>query len=323
MSSPIFIFSLPRSGSTLLQRILSGSQDISTAPEPWILLPFFSYENNISCYANYSHNTYVTAMNELFSRCDERKDFYYSSVRSGVSEFYDKLSDGKRYFLDKTPRYYLIAPSIVKAFPDAKYIFLWRNPAAIMSSISRTWLDSKWKMSTFEVDLYDGVESLVKTFQLDNKNFHSLRYEDLVKDPNTEITNLERFLDLENGDLSTDIVQTKLFSKSALGDPTGLLEYSNKISQDSLDRWKDEFKNNYRKKSGMNYLDWIGDERLNIMGYDKSSLVSDIKNAPLKGGYINDYVDFFVDEVKCLLQSKVLKKSVSDRLNGVKGKRLD
>ena len=36
---PIFIVSFPRSGSTLLQRILSTSSDIATAPEPWVALP--------------------------------------------------------------------------------------------------------------------------------------------------------------------------------------------------------------------------------------------------------------------------------------------
>ena len=38
-TNPIFLFSLPRSGSTLLQRLLGGHPDIMTVSEPWLLLP--------------------------------------------------------------------------------------------------------------------------------------------------------------------------------------------------------------------------------------------------------------------------------------------
>jgi len=38
--TPIFIFSLPRSGSTLMERILATHPAVGTASEPWILLPF-------------------------------------------------------------------------------------------------------------------------------------------------------------------------------------------------------------------------------------------------------------------------------------------
>ena len=39
---PIFIFSAPRSGSTLLQRVLAAHTQVATASEPWILLPLLS-----------------------------------------------------------------------------------------------------------------------------------------------------------------------------------------------------------------------------------------------------------------------------------------
>jgi hypothetical protein len=36
----IFLLSLPRSGSTLAQRILAAHEGIATTSEPWILLPY-------------------------------------------------------------------------------------------------------------------------------------------------------------------------------------------------------------------------------------------------------------------------------------------
>jgi len=37
-SNLIFILSLPRSGSTLLQRILGGHSQVHTVAEPWLML---------------------------------------------------------------------------------------------------------------------------------------------------------------------------------------------------------------------------------------------------------------------------------------------
>ena len=41
MSEPLFLFSLPRAGSTLTQRLLAAHPAICSAAEPWILLPLF------------------------------------------------------------------------------------------------------------------------------------------------------------------------------------------------------------------------------------------------------------------------------------------
>lgn len=39
-STPLFLLSLPRSGSTLAQRFLAAHDAIARASEPWILLPY-------------------------------------------------------------------------------------------------------------------------------------------------------------------------------------------------------------------------------------------------------------------------------------------
>ena len=37
---PIFIFSITRSGSTLLQRVIAAHEGVATVSEPWVLLPY-------------------------------------------------------------------------------------------------------------------------------------------------------------------------------------------------------------------------------------------------------------------------------------------
>ena len=38
---PIFLLSLPRSGSTLLHRMLASHPQVATLPEPWVPMPLF------------------------------------------------------------------------------------------------------------------------------------------------------------------------------------------------------------------------------------------------------------------------------------------
>ena len=50
------------------------------------------------------------------------------------------------YFLDKTPRYYLILKELEQVFPDAKFIFLFRNPVQIYASMLSTWGKDTFKV---------------------------------------------------------------------------------------------------------------------------------------------------------------------------------
>ena len=57
MLKPLFIFSLPRSGSTMLQRVLAADSQISSVAEPWVLLPFVYALRGQGASADYNHQT--------------------------------------------------------------------------------------------------------------------------------------------------------------------------------------------------------------------------------------------------------------------------
>lgn len=56
MITPLFLFSLPRSGSTLAQRMLAAHPAVATVTEPWILLPFLYARKEEGVYAEYRHD---------------------------------------------------------------------------------------------------------------------------------------------------------------------------------------------------------------------------------------------------------------------------
>ena len=127
MKKIIFLFSLPRSGSTLLQRVLSTHPDIHTISEPWLLLPLiYQFKNNV--YSEYSHRQFSIALEDIIKTNSENKKIYYQKIKKLITELYSELSPIETtYFIDKTPRYSLIAEEIITIFPDAKFIFLWRK----------------------------------------------------------------------------------------------------------------------------------------------------------------------------------------------------
>jgi len=159
---PIFIFSLPRSGSTLLQRMIATNKEVSTASEPWVLLPFLYGLKKEGVYAEYSHLGVYHALQDLCKELPNGEEDYLAAVRSAALKIYGQLSDGNgKYFLDKTPRYALVVEEIIKTFPDGKVIFLWRNPLAVVASIIDTFGSGNWKLFHNKVDLFDGLENLI------------------------------------------------------------------------------------------------------------------------------------------------------------------
>ena len=103
----IFLISQPRSGSTLLQMILAGNHEIATTSEPWIALqPLFALHHE-RFQATYNAELARTATENFLRAIDVDKDYYRKQVAFFLSGIYNAAlkKQGKKFFLDKTPRY--------------------------------------------------------------------------------------------------------------------------------------------------------------------------------------------------------------------------
>ena len=199
MLKPLFIFSLPRSGSTLLQRVLAADNQISSVAEPWLLLPFIYTLREKGISAEYDHKWANFALSEFFLELPNGKQDYLSAIRSTIRELYQKAAKNNdvRYFLDKTPRYSLVANEIIDIFPDGKFIFLWRNPLAIIASIIETWGEGKWNILLYEVDLFNGMTSLVDTYEAHLGKVLAVQYESFLQFPEKELSRIAEYLEME------------------------------------------------------------------------------------------------------------------------------
>jgi len=276
MVKPLFIFSLPRSGSTLIQRVLAADGQIASASEPWVLLPFVYTLREQGIYAEYSHHLANLALNDFIRELPNGKEDYLSAIRAAMTELYRKATKGNnaRYFLDKTPRYALIANEIIDIFPDGKFIFLWRNPLAIIASIIETWGDGKWVLSTHKVDLFDGLASLIDSVQSHSERVLAIQYESFLRFPEKELSRIGEYLELKlEPGLLRSFHQVKF--RGIMGDPTGVTNYK-AVDSAPLEKWRATINNPLRKMWCRRYLRWLGEERLKVMGYDLHELLHEI-----------------------------------------------
>lgn len=278
---PLFIFSLPRSGSTLLQRILATSSEIATASESWLLLPLLYSLKKEGRYAEYNHHVQSNALEDFCSELPQGKGDYLEEVGLMARALYGKASKKcSSYFLDKTPRYHLIASDILDALPDCKSIFLWRNPLAVVASIIETFGKGKWVVYAYEIDLYRGLDNLINAYKTAGDTAFVVRYEDLITDPEQICKQISDYLDISyESRMIEGFSQTML--RGRYGDPSGTKFYMS-LSSEPLERWKRVLATPLRKAWCRKYLEWIGEERLSIMGYDWDELNSELESIPVK-----------------------------------------
>lgn len=288
MKSPIFLFSLPRSGSTLLQRVLMAHQEIASVAEPWLMLPFCYAYKREGVLTEYDHATSYTAFEDFMANLPNKENDYYEALRIFATTLYEKhCTNDEKYFLDKTPRYYNIIPEIAKIFLDAKFIFLFRNPVHAMSSMIQTWGDGRLnKMYKYERDLHFGPKALSEGYKILKDRSYAIRYEQYVQNPKKYTQEICKYLeiDFDEGMLANFASQN---TKGRMGDPTGVKEYKN-VDTKPLDKWKNTFNTSFRQKYINRYIDSIDEDILKLQGYDKKYILKEInriktgKNVALK-----------------------------------------
>lgn len=276
--TPVFLLSLPRSGSTLLQRILGAHPEVATCPEPWWLLPHLYAFRERGVYAEYSHREYRKAVTDFAGRLPDGEDDLRAACRTAATEIYRKAAGEEvRYFLDKTPRYALVADELAKTFPEARFIFLWRNPLAVTSSMMRTWNEGRWNLHWYRMDLERGLRLLVDTGRQVENGF-TLRYEDLVADPHGAVEHLCDFLEIERTGAMLESF-TEVEATGRMGDPSGTEQYES-VSDATLEKWRASWNNPLRKRWMRRYLARIGSERLEAMGYPMDELLRALESVP-------------------------------------------
>lgn len=273
MSNVVFILSLPRSGSTLLQKALSCSGDVATTSEPWLLLPLFYALREEGGYAEYSSTGCFRALRDLECELKDRGgkslEAYFSDT---VKNIYGDLSEGKKYFLDKTPRNILLADTLFESFEEAKFVVLWRNPLAVIASMMKTWCDGDFKVYMHYVDIYKGMSKLLDFSRqnMESDRVFTVKYEEFVLNSGAVSSKLFHFLEVDLVNIDVDRAEEQL--SGSMGDPLGFKKYRG-VSSDSIEEWKGFFCNPVRKWWARRYLEGLGRDVIEMQGYNYDELI--------------------------------------------------
>jgi len=218
---PIFILGMPRSGTSLVEQIISsheevyGAGEINSLLEP-ILEKILSNEKN----------------KNIFS------DKNLLSMRKKYLDSFAQLSTSANVITDKTPANFQYIGFILSMFPDAKIIHLKRDPRAICWSIYQSnWYENGYRFSYNMDDLatYYGLYSKLMDFW--HKKFpekiYDICYEDLTTSQEDETKKLLEYCELDWDDNCLNFHKNKRSVKTASSQ-----QVREKMYQGSSEAWK-------------------------------------------------------------------------------------
>jgi hypothetical protein len=288
MSSRLaFVVGPPRSGSTLLMRILNATSQVYSRYEPHLLpaLAHLGFWDTVDK-APYDQLQAQQAIQAYVADLPSGEQDYWDACRAYLDVLYGRMLDtapaGERYFLDKTPANSLVLPFMAKVYPNAKFIILTRHPAAIFASYANSFFDGDFKAALDFNPILSRYVPVMAAFLRDKPIHHlHVRYEDLVTDPEGQLARISEFLDIP---YEPDAVnyQKKEVAGTGLGDPVGVKAHSRPVTT-SIHKWAPELAADPDKFNAVaDQLSKVPAEDLASFGYPKETLWAPMEEADPK-----------------------------------------
>src|SRR6185295_2838408 len=119
----LFVIGSPRSGSTLLARMIGAHSLIYSRPEPHLMTPLahLGYYDKVDK-APYDHVLAAQSSREFVADLPGGEQDYIDACRAYADTLYLRMlgtKPGKQLFLDKTPAYALVLDFLAKIYPQA------------------------------------------------------------------------------------------------------------------------------------------------------------------------------------------------------------
>jgi hypothetical protein len=270
-----FVIGSPRSGTTMLMRMLNVHNEIYSRPEPHLLTPlahlgYYGYVDK----APYDQFQAAESTKEFVDALPGREKDYIEALRAYTDILYGRMLEptSKQYFLDKTPANALILPFISTIYPKAKYVVLTRHPFAIFSSFAKSFFDNDWEAAQkFNPILERYIPAIARFIRKEEVSFYHVRYEKLVADPEKELQALCTTIGMAYDPAMVNYGEQSLDSKG-LGDPIGVGK-DKRPNTKSVNKWANEVANNEQRIQLLqDMLTRIDDDDLAVWGYTRESL---------------------------------------------------
>jgi len=208
----VFIIGRPRSGTTLLATLLDAHPNIILPFECPVILNLYPKYGKIK---NWKPHQIVAFLNDLkqlrkFNHWNidieeiRKKIYEYGQIEnfqtiikcvySCFPSFFRK--EKILYLGDKNPIYSLYFKKIFRIFPEARYIHLLRDYRDNILSVKK--LDFEAPLTSIIASRWKFANSIVHKMSIKYPTqFYTIRYENLIENPETEIKNINHFLGIE------------------------------------------------------------------------------------------------------------------------------
>ena len=221
---PIFILGMPRSGTSLVEQIISSHASVYGAGELSTLMKLL----------------YPILKDRLSNGCDNNlsSEKNLTLIREKYLESLAHLKTSANIITDKTPANFQNIGFILSIFPDAKIIHLKRDPRAICWSIYKTnWSETSYGFSYNINDLVKFYGLYSKLMDFWHKKFpgkiYDVCYEDLTTNQEQETKKLLEYCELDWDENCLNFHKNKRAVKTASS-----LQVRDKMYQGSSEAWK-------------------------------------------------------------------------------------
>ena len=258
--SPTFIIGCPRSGTTLLQSLLTAHPKIASFPESHFFNSLIPKQNNwrrklliASCKAKPRFKEFLNEIeHQELQKCLPILPIFMIQYVRAFTKVLDTLTQqqGKSIWLEKTPIHLHHISYIEKFLPEAKFIHVIRNGTDVVASLYE--VTHKYPEAwDGERDIDTCIHRWIKDVKISlsylHKSNHALiRYEDLVGDTNSVIKELCNFIGVNFTQAMLDEYGAAATKVSLKSEPWKA-SVNQKIRSTSSEKFDNLFDDNQRK----------------------------------------------------------------------------
>ena len=325
LTQPVFIFGMPRSGTTLLRLMLSSHPNFCIPPE---CLFFVRLESKYSKLKDLS-NKIDDFVEDIFS-ADERfkewnikpeqlkaslanhdsEQLNYSAAMAIVYQTYlQQFAPSAKVWGDKNPAHIFHIETILKYFPKARLVLIIRDPRSVYASLKRNEVKfpGDWKSSCRAnvVAVTKQCENLLRVLARakNDQKFYTISYEKLVESPESELKGLCSWLGEEFNPVMLEFYKKNAKDKLVPSRELGWHAMTLKpVAKARIDGWKNELSN-----SELAALEVLNRKNMEQLGYQCLTSSVEYQGIPK---LVSDYLQHKYDRV-----SQIAKASLRKRKN--------
>jgi hypothetical protein len=168
----------------------------------------------------------------------------------------------------------MILKELLEIFPQAKFVFLLRNPLAIFSSVMNTSLRGDFRgffTTDRKSDLLQGPPALIEGFRRLGDRAHVVRYEELVTGTEQVLEKLCAFLEIPFDREMSNYGNKVQFENSGFVDPKSIYHHQRPVAG-YADQWPERLDTAQKQHLALGYLHTLGKNTIESLGYDYEEL---------------------------------------------------